>query len=232
MTSHYDTEYLLPLEPIATLYNPLLSKAEVGRPRLRFFALPPENFTYGRKNVKIDGGTKSAFHWVEKSRNKFLNPSKQPRDFISLNKFALANGVTTAQEQTDFRANNDIRQREPRSFRDIPKSAPTNVTYGISTRPSTPINELLEYRYQDNWLRGRREQLMMELELIEERRRSFKNYTHTRSSLLRKKSAPVDDKRLWQMPRFQKVSSRVESFRKQTEKKNALKHTQTDTSAN
>ncbi|WP_411023451.1 hypothetical protein, partial [Salmonella sp. s51228] len=72
---------------------------------------------------------------------------------------------------------------------------------------------------------------MMELELDEERRRSLRNYTHTRSSLLRKKSAPADDKRLWQMPRFQKVSSRVESFRNQTEKKNALKSTQTDSIA-
>lgn len=31
------------------------------------------------------------------------------------------------------------------------------MTFGISTRPSTPVFDLLEHKYQERWLAGRRE---------------------------------------------------------------------------
>ena len=58
------------------------------------------------------------------------------RDFITLNKSAVQSGLTTAQEQMQFRATHDIRRRddsERKSSRSNPKF-PADMIFGISTR--------------------------------------------------------------------------------------------------
>ena len=58
------------------------------------------------------------------------------RDFIALNKSAVQSGLTTAQEQTQFRATHDIRRRDE-SERISSRSAPQfprDMVFGISTR--------------------------------------------------------------------------------------------------
>ena len=39
----------------------------------------------------------------------------------------------------------------------LTRRIPPDMTFGISTRPSTPVFELLEHKYQDKWLTARRE---------------------------------------------------------------------------
>ena len=39
----------------------------------------------------------------------------------------------------------------------LTRRIPPDMTFGISTRPSTPVFELLEHKYQDKWLAARRE---------------------------------------------------------------------------
>ena len=215
------------LDPSATLHNPLLSKAELGRPRLRFFTLPPEGFTYGRRNFSQDGGAREAMHWSGSVSRVEFSTSPQPKDFIAMNRESLAAGFTTASGQSDFRVLHDIRQREKcgrsRCRSDIPKSAPPNIAYGISTRPSTPINELLEYRYQDRWVQERKRSLLEEFERQGEERRAVHKVNHTKTSLMRKKTPSVECYTFWQMPRFQKAPSKVASFRNFNSKEKSFK---------
>ncbi len=57
------------------------------------------------------------------------------RDFIALNKHSIDNGLTTAQEQAQYRATHDIRRREDST---TPKNTALtfsdDMTFGISTR--------------------------------------------------------------------------------------------------
>ena len=59
------------------------------------------------------------------------------RDFISLNKAAVESGLTTAREQSHFRATHDIRRKPADSAQaKTGKSIqfPPDMTFGISTR--------------------------------------------------------------------------------------------------
>ena len=58
------------------------------------------------------------------------------RDFIALNKASVQSGLTTAQEQQQYRATHDIRKRDD-SDRTASKSTPKfdeEMVFGISTR--------------------------------------------------------------------------------------------------
>ena len=93
------------------------------------------------------------FHRPTKSAKKVAE-----RDFIALNKASVQSGLTTAQEQAQFRATHDIRRRDESecvSSRSKPVFPP-DMVFGLSTRPSTPIFDLLEHRYQERWLAERR----------------------------------------------------------------------------
>ena len=58
------------------------------------------------------------------------------RDFIALNKAAVNNGLTTAQEQAQYRATHDIRRRDDSDMtsRKSTFKFDPEVTFGISTR--------------------------------------------------------------------------------------------------
>ena len=63
------------------------------------------------------------------------------------------------QEQANYRATHDVRRRvtEEDKKKIATQRIPANMTFGISTRPSTPVFDLLEHKYQDRWLSIRRE---------------------------------------------------------------------------
>ena len=57
------------------------------------------------------------------------------RDFIALNKAAVSNGLTTAQEQAQYRATHDIRRRDDSvTSRKSTLKFNSDMTFGISTR--------------------------------------------------------------------------------------------------
>lgn len=61
---------------------------------------------------------------------------KAERDFITMNKAAIQSGLTTAQEQQQYRATHDIRRRDD-SERKLSKNTlktDPDMAYGISTR--------------------------------------------------------------------------------------------------
>ena len=64
-------------------------------------------------------------------------PKKEAeRDFVALNKASVECGLTTAHEQTHFRATHDIRRRDDEGRRSSTAQAkfPPDMVFGISTR--------------------------------------------------------------------------------------------------
>ena len=102
--------------------------------------------------VQIEPALFVVMVWNTPQSERKAAKSEAAKDFMSLNKRSVQSGLTTAMEQTQFRLTHDIRRKEepPRGKQEPP--APPDITFGISTRPSTPVFELLAHRYQQEWL--------------------------------------------------------------------------------
>ena len=85
----------------------------------------------------------------------------------------------------------------------------TNVPQCVNVlwygRPSTPLFDLLEHRYQERWLQERREAERRQREKIIKKKLQGKVY-ETRASLMRRYSEPVEPPPLWKMKRWELVS--------------------------
>lgn len=218
-----------------TYDNPLLFKSQLGRPFQRGFTLPSPDFTYGRPNLAKDGGAADAVSgWVPTAVQTLPRKEKRPeRDFVALNKACVGAGLVTAQEQFEYRATHDVRRRvtDEEKNKTKLKRIPASMTFGVSTRPSTPVFDLLEHKYQDRWLQERRKSEMSKREKMQQKQNLNKGIYETRASLLRKYCPPVDQPPLWQMPRFQKQGPHLETFRSIEARKDAFRHHASDCTA-
>jgi len=75
--------------------------------------------------------------------------AKRPeRDFVALNIAACKSGLTTAQEQTQFRSINDMRRKPPEIEPRVQKPTfPDGMTFGISTRRDQKIRYHVDQSY-------------------------------------------------------------------------------------
>lgn len=214
------------------LQNELLLRTELGKPKRRG-VLIPAGTTYGRPNGMRDGGSSEALHgWptISSSTLPFKRKEKSAqRDFMALNRAAVSAGLVTANAQYEFRATHDVRQKNTSEDcqRNRTRRMPPSMVYGISTRPSTPIFDLLEHKYQDKWLMERRKLEMAKrqeenkmgrpshsADIIHSAKRSPGQVYETRASLLRTYQNPVDPDTLWQMPKFTKnAQPSLQTFR-------------------
>ncbi|XP_046558261.1 cilia- and flagella-associated protein 77-like isoform X1 [Haliotis rubra] len=224
------------------LNNELLLRDQLGRPKRRGY-LSADGFTFGRPNEKRDNsagdalrgwsGTTSSlpFHHQEK---------KAERDFMSLNRAAVQAGLVTAPEHYEFRATHDVRRRasgEEKKRTRVRRIPPTMV-FGISTRPSTPIFDLLEHKYQDRWQQQRRQQELAKKQEDTKRRshtapplrkQHSRAVYSTRASLLKTYQNPVDPAPLWQMPRFTRnARPHLQTFRSARDRGEAFTHFEHD----
>ena len=78
----------------------------------------------------------------------------------------------------------------------------TSIVY----RPSTPIYELLEHKYQDRWIADRSAQLERGRKKQYQTNAEFKNgnFAVNRTMVLRMHQDPVEAQPLWTMPKFSK----------------------------
>ncbi|XP_038046257.1 cilia- and flagella-associated protein 77-like [Patiria miniata] len=221
--------------PYDAFDNPLLMKTELGKPAKRGFTLPDYNFTYGRPNLAKDGGAAEAMSgWSPTASLPTLRKEKRPdRDFVALNKACIGSGLVTAKEQFEYRATHDVRRRvaEEEKNKTKIKRIPASMTFGISTRPSTPVFDLLEHRYQDRWLNERRKNELAKRDRLVQKQNLNKGIYETRASLLRKYCPPVESPPLWQMPKFQKQQPHLETFRSTQARQKAFESHATDCTA-
>jgi len=218
------------------LQNPLLRKAELGKPMQRGFTLPGEEFIYGRPNHCIDGGAQEAMQYMvlqekrnikaQQAHTKALT-TRRSKNFLKLNKIAVQSGLVTASEQArafDSLAAqsykpNDIAKINPQQV--ARRRCPPDMTFGISTRPSTPVFELLEHRYQTRWLQTQ-DKKQKQSEDCENKGK--KGIYETQTKVLRQcheksltrdqqKFANENTRQLWQMPKWKSKQAHLNTFR-------------------
>lgn len=216
------------------LQNELLLRTELGKPKRRGIIVPA-GLTYGRPNGMRDGGSSEALHGWPTLTNTTLpfkrKEKKADRDFMSLNRAAVSAGLVTANAQYEFRATHDVRRKNQSEDgqRSRTRRMPPSMVYGISTRPSTPIFDLLEHKYQDKWLAERRKLEMAKRQEESKQKRSPGQVYETRASLLRTYQNPVDADALWQMPRFTKEARpSLQTFRSAQARRSAYDNFDSD----
>ena len=149
--------------------NHLIQRAKLGRCLERGYTLPP-GAVFGHKNVTCDGGTAAALKFSPlNARIKSASPESLEKDFVRLNRAALKAGVISPAGQKQFRALNDFRLTPPsRDVKTNRITIPENMTFGKpvwknlragillinynQSRPKSPIYEVIEHKFQKNWL--------------------------------------------------------------------------------
>ncbi|XP_066222934.1 cilia- and flagella-associated protein 77 [Saccopteryx leptura] len=204
--------------------NPLIVKAELGKPRERSCSLPGIDFNYGLYIRGLDGGVPEAIgHW-HVFKQQPTCPQELTRNYIAMNRRAVKAGLVTAQEMSLYRRLKDIRinDQDDRRLKKEPPSVPPNMTFGIRARPSTPLFDLLQHRYQQLWVQEQKA-AQKAIKLEKTHKMTLGKLYETRSTQLRKYKPPVTLDAPWRMPHFQKVSAHLDTFPTEADRQRAFK---------
>jgi hypothetical protein len=100
------------------------------------------------------------------------------------------------------------------------------MVFGLPVRPSTPINEVLEFKFQDDWIEQQRRQQESKKQQDQAKKIPPGVFRENRTSQLRRSQAypKVEDGELWHMPRFAKSQPQLDTFRSEAEKERAYKN--------
>ncbi|KAM9371058.1 cilia- and flagella-associated protein 77 [Phaethornis superciliosus] len=190
------------------LRNPLILKAEVGKPQRNCYTLPGLDFAYGLYIPRTDGGVPEAIgNWNSvKPGTRFVE--KMPRDFITMNRGALRDGCTTAREFHLYCKTKDIRRKSDKSFKTSPPKVLPDMTYGIPTRSSSPFYDLLHHKYKELWLEQQR--ALTVAEQMDKKKKY--QVRETRTTLLRKQPLPAEEESFWHLPHLEKVGPHLSTF--------------------
>ncbi|XP_065551435.1 cilia- and flagella-associated protein 77 [Lathamus discolor] len=192
------------------LCNPLIIKAELGKPQRNCYTLPGTDFAYGLYTKRTDGGVPEAIgHWnTVKPRTHLVR--EMPRDYIAMNRSALKAGYTTAREYNLYYKAKDIRRKDDENsrFNKCPPELPADVTYGIKTQSCTPFFDLLHHRYQQLWMEQQR--ALTTAERAEKKKKE--KVRETRTTFLRKKPLPPKEESFWHLPSLEKVKPHLSTL--------------------
>ncbi|XP_048201436.1 cilia- and flagella-associated protein 77 [Perognathus longimembris pacificus] len=204
--------------------NPLIVKAELGKPRERSCSLPGVNFNYGLYIRGLDGGVPEAIGNWNVLKQQPTCPLELTRNYIAMNRGAVKAGLVTAHENILYRRLNDIRisEQDDRRLKKEPPSIPTDMTFGIQSRPSTPLFDLLQHRYQQLWVQEQKA-TQQAIKLEKKQKVILGKLYDTRSSQLRKFKPPVKLDRLWHMPHFRKAVSQLDTFPTEADRQRAFR---------
>ncbi|XP_063688667.1 cilia- and flagella-associated protein 77-like isoform X2 [Bolinopsis microptera] len=196
--------------------NPLLVKPPLGRPLTRCYTAPYNaNGTFGQCYNFIDGGVPAALNHFNIAVVKPYNKN----GFV-----AATAGLVKAEEQQAYRASHQVLKAKAAKTMVLTypkKMSPDFMTFGVPTRPSTPVYDLLENSYQERWIRGMRDAEHAQREQDKQAKRS-NNIQDTRTSLMRKKVVKVEDSKLWHMTRWGKVKPFLNTFPSEKAKVKAM----------
>jgi len=209
----------------------------LGQPVRRGFELPKsKTFVYGKKNFFVDGGVAKAMVHddnILKVKKSKMEPA-MARDFIALNKAGVQSGITTVKDQKQYRMRHDIRVKdEPVSYFGKPLVLPPDYTCGHSNRPSTPVKELLKFKFQEKWIddKLKAQDAFTKFESQQTHLKTGQAFEN-RSSVLRKNLIPKEyhfptglkkqGTEYWKMQKFNKSGPKVSTFRTNGQYKRAF----------
>uniref|UniRef100_A0A8C2GIL4 Cilia and flagella associated protein 77 n=1 Tax=Cyprinus carpio TaxID=7962 RepID=A0A8C2GIL4_CYPCA len=194
------------------LHRPLLIKPALGKTKSRGLSYPGPDFVFGTATTVQDGGVPEAISsWH--SHTMSTRNREAERDFIALNREGVKSGLVTAKELHQYRATHDIRQ-QPLTREGFRRSAPARIppdaSFGITNRPSTPISELMEYKYAQKWLEEQHAKDKI-LQAHRHKKAQLGRIQDTRTTMLRKSRPLPEPPSMWKMPRFQQLMERERS---------------------
>ncbi|XP_038131229.1 cilia- and flagella-associated protein 77 isoform X2 [Cyprinodon tularosa] len=202
------------------LMDPLLIKAPLGRARSRGLALPGPDFTYGIRSSINDGGVAEAISsWKVHTRRE---ESTQKRDFVSLNRDAVKSGLVKSKRLSQNRVQqtqtHTARQQHSRTFQHQPVVPDTR--FGVKTRPSTPLADILSNQYAHRWM-----EKQLERNQTSNHRPTNKagKFAETKSSLLRRNRPLPVSQTPFKLPQFSQVPPALDTFRDPGARPRALK---------
>lgn len=226
------------------LANELHLRDELGRSKTRGYVYyPGPSFLYGRANPPRDIGVAETMRWNDSvpavTATKGLSfagrgtkdLSNAPRDFMRLNRASVDVGLTTSRQQSDFRATNDFRcqpkSRNTRANGFTQRRPPADMVYGRPTRPSTPIHQLIEHRYQDEWVEHQHAIQLSRAKKAQVQKLPPGAYRENHTSQLRNclsSTQPSEPRPLWQISRFSKsAQGQLDTFRSPEDRQRAWK---------
>uniref|UniRef100_A0A8P4KGI1 Uncharacterized protein n=1 Tax=Dicentrarchus labrax TaxID=13489 RepID=A0A8P4KGI1_DICLA len=153
-------------------------------------------------------------------------------DFVSLNRDAVRSGLVTSKELSQYRA----QWGGARSQRPAPRPqgggsslrpAVPDITFGVTTRASSPLSDLLSHQYARRWLD---EQLSRDRTCDHNQQQRIKPgcIADTRTSLLRRSRALPVTQTPFKLPRFTQVPPALDTFRDPEARLRAFRAHQSD----
>ncbi|XP_062874105.1 cilia- and flagella-associated protein 77 isoform X2 [Trichomycterus rosablanca] len=199
----------------------------LGKTKSRGLCYPGPDFVYGAVTTFQDGGVAeaiSSWHTPSLSSTSSAHHKKAERDFVALNREGVKSGLVTVKELQQYYATHNIRRpiaSKDLRCRSVSARIPQDITFGLATRPSTPISALMEYRYAQKWLE---EQQAKDRALLAAQNKKVQlgRIQDTRTTLLRKNRPQEEVPSMWKLPRFQQVGPALDTFRDPEARKKAM----------
>ncbi|XP_022620475.1 cilia- and flagella-associated protein 77 isoform X2 [Seriola dumerili] len=215
--------------------NPLLIKASLGQTRSRGLSVPGPDFTFGTNSSSLrDGGVAEVLSsWRVQSRRGESAPQRPlVPDFVSLNREAVKSGLVTSKELSQYRAQGGGARTKPPAPKQQEggaswRPAVPDITFGVTTRASSPLSDLLSHQYARRWLD---QQLSRNPTSNHRELHRIKPgcIPDTRTSLLRRSRALPVTQTPFRLPRFSQVPPALDTFRDQEARLRALRAHQSD----
>ncbi|XP_026199558.1 cilia- and flagella-associated protein 77 [Anabas testudineus] len=201
------------------LTNPLHIKASLGKSRSRGLSIPGPDFTFGTSSSSLkDGGVAEVLsNWRVQPRRADSAPHLPlVPDFVSLNRDAVKSGLVTSKELSQYRAQRAGGPRtkgpDPRRQEASRGPAVPDMTFGVTTRASSPLKDLLSHQYGRRWFEDQlsRNQTIDHSQLHRIRAGCIPD---TRTSLLRRSRPLPVTQTPFKLPRFTQVPPALDTFR-------------------
>ncbi|XP_042371405.1 cilia- and flagella-associated protein 77, partial [Plectropomus leopardus] len=154
-------------------------------------------------------------------------------DFVALNRDAVRSGLVTSKELSQYRAkrggaNTKNPAPQPQEGRASQHPAIPDIVFGVKTRASSPLGDLLSHQYARRWID---EQLSRNRTADHKQQQRIKpgNIPDTRTSLLRRgRSLPVIQQTPPTQPRLTQVAPALDTFRDEEARQRAFRAQQSD----
>ncbi|XP_029019132.1 cilia- and flagella-associated protein 77 [Betta splendens] len=203
------------------LTNPLHIKASLGQTQSRGLSFPGPDFTFGISSKSIrDGGVAEVLSsWrVQPRHTDSALQMSVTRDFVSLNRDAVKSGLVTPKELSQYRAQRAgvTRTKVLAPRREQGSRAPVvpDITFGVRTRASSPLKDLLSHQYSRRWF----DEQMSKSRTVDQSQLHIIRagcIPDTRTSLLRRgRTLPVTQTP-FKLPHFSQVLPALDTFRTQ-----------------
>ncbi|KAL7749928.1 hypothetical protein RI367_004804 [Sorochytrium milnesiophthora] len=216
--------------------NVLLVKNPVGHARPSTYTLPAEPHAYGLPPAMRNATAAQVLHhWHTNEKSKNAEP---PLDFTAMNKASAKDGVTQPGPQYEYRKTHPIRKKiadgskgfragalqsdtpapaKP-SWRKLPSDTNASFTYGLPTRPSSPVVRCMTDYYQRQY-----DEEMLRREAAKEAaiKKKMPQHRHDPTRALQHKPTrhltifERDPATLFKMKQFQHAEARVDHIRRE-----------------